>query len=84
MQDNLCEKKCVNTMEIKDNEFFKIKFNKNPFKKGYALIIIESIDGMEGNAVTAYLTKDTSMGHVSIDNKLIDKSLVVKTYLMPL
>lgn len=81
IQNGLSEKKCVNTLEIKDNEFFKIKFNKNPFKKGHAILIIKSVDNTEGNAVTAYLTNDTSIGTVSINGKLVNKSLVIKTYL---
>ncbi|NOU87924.1 hypothetical protein GC102_19440 [Paenibacillus sp. LMG 31460] len=58
----------INTEKLKDNAYKKILFSTNNFIEGNVNLQIKGLSGEVGNAVTAWLTKDLSLGAVSIDN----------------
>ncbi|WP_424766493.1 hypothetical protein [Paenibacillus sp. sgz302251] len=72
-QNDKIEKIIVNTKNLNDNSFKKFTFNKGKiFEEGPATIILKGIEASQGNAITAWQTKDASLGILTINGQKIE------------
>lgn len=73
--------KLIDVSKIKDNSYKNICFNDikiSNLDTGTYLLTIEGVDSLPGQAITVWLTEDLIHPAVNINDKLIEKNLMLK------
>ena len=74
VQENKEKEEILDESKLKDNSFYYL--NVKNMKSGEALLIIEGIDGTEGNAVSVHKTSDIMYGELIQNGEATNRSLV--------
>lgn len=75
-QNNIIVSKVVNVSELKNDNTSYIKMNFSKLKKGDAILEIEGIDGINGNAVSLITSTDISLGKLTENNITKDRGII--------
>ena len=75
IQNNNRIEKIIEMSTLKNDEITNLELDISKLKKGEAILIVEGIDGKEGNSVSLYNSSDISLGKI---NDTEDKGLVLE------
>lgn len=75
-QGNTKIEELVDVSSISDNSIYYLNIDGKKLNEGTAKLSIVGIDGVEGNAITTYISDDVSLGKLIIDGNKLDRGII--------